>query len=543
MIASIMKKDWSLLWPMVAIVTILQISLAWFAYNSGLFGSDLAPRELRQPLTLAWFVAIGALAVAVVHQDALPGVDQDWLVRPVARTDLLLAKLLFALLVICAPMLLLDSALVMAAGFSLSASLPALLYKEVYFLLCFLVPVMALAAITATMTELLLLGAALIAIFATALSVDAWLFGAEHCPTCGTGASWIQHVLQHAGILLGAGVILGVQYYRRRTEAARVVAVIGTLALVFGQLPWSAGFGIQRRLSPAPNSAQAIGVVYDDRQSSAPRQEGAAATGTPRYPLSAPRNRLGGVVGYLERHGSAGAPATLLLPVRIGGLRPDELLLIDRSDVSLLAEGGSIRYRGANPEALYPPGPVQGAAADRGDAPRLLQAIELPARVYRDFAAEKLRLRIDYSLTLMKVAGQFVVPAANGALLTDELGACATRPDQGDSQIRLRCQKIGRAPFCLGVIVRSATGRENPEFFQCDPDYRPYLPGATTPLSIFGMDIPIRDPIGLAHYPLEAAPTSAVNLLIKVYVIREHALRSLLTPTTRLMDLSGGQGS
>jgi len=199
----------------------VQISLAWFSYSSGLFGGELAPRELRQPLTLAWFIGIGALAVAVVHQDPLPGVDQDWLIRPLARTDLLLAKLLFVLLVVFAPMLALDSARVLAGGFSLSAALPALLYKEVYFLLCFVVPVMALAAITATMAELMVLGAALIAIFATALSVDAWLLGAEHCPTCDTGVSWIQHVAQHAGILLGAGVILVVQYYRRRSEAAR----------------------------------------------------------------------------------------------------------------------------------------------------------------------------------------------------------------------------------------------------------------------------------------------------------------------------------
>jgi hypothetical protein len=542
MIAPIMKKDWSLLWPMVAIVTILQMSLAWFGYNSGLFGGDLAPRELREPLTLAWFVGIGALAVAVVHQDPLPGVDQDWLIRPLARTDLLLAKLLFVVLVVSAPMLALDSARVLAAGFPLSAALPAVLYKEVYFLLCFVLPVMGLAAITATMAELTMLVAALLAIFATALSVDAWLLGAEHCPTCDTGVSWIQHVVQHAGILIGAGGILVVQYYRRRTGTARAVAAIGALALVFGQLPWSAAFGMQRWLSPVPNAAAAIRLVYDAPRSSTLQQAEPAAAGGPVYTPRAPRDKLGVAVGYFERHGlGRTAPVSVLLAVRIDGLLPDQLLLVDRSDVSLLAESGAPLYRGLNPGAL-PPGPVPGASATRADTPSLLQAIELPVRVYRDLGEEKLRLRLDYSLTLMKVTDQRVIPAASGVLRTADLGVCATRPDQSDSVIQLRCLKPGRMPFCLGVTVRNAADQENPEVLQCDPDYRPYLPASTTPLNVFGVDIPIRDPSGVTHYPLETAQTTSLDLLIKVYAVQEHTVRSLLTPTTRLVDMSTRNG-
>jgi hypothetical protein len=536
MIGPIIRKDWSLLWPMVAIVTILQVSLAWFGYNSGLFGGDLAPRELREPLTLAWFVGIGALAVAAVHQDPLPGLDHDWLIRPLARTDLLLAKLLFVVVAVFAPMLVLDSTRVLAAGFSLPAALPALLYKEVYFLLCFVIPVMGLAAITATMAELMVLAAALIAIFATALSVDAWLLGAEHCPTCDTGVSWIQHLVQHAGILLGAGVILILQYYHRRTATARAIAALGTLALVFGQLPWSAAFGMQRWLSPATNAAAQIRLGYD-------AQAGPAAAGGPAYAPRAPRDKLGAAVGYLERHRPAQTAAlTVRLPVRIDGLLPDQLLLVDRSDVSVLPESGSPLYRGFNPGALYPPGPVHGAAADRADTPSLLQAIELPARVYRDFGEEKLRLRLDYSLTLLKLTAERVIPAAHGALRTDDLGACATRPDSSDSVIQLRCQKTGRTPFCVGVSVRNSAEQQNPEILQCDPDYRPYLPAATTPLNVFGVDIPIRDPSGVTHYPLEAAQTTALHLLIKVYAVQEHTVRSLLTPTTRLVDMSTSRG-
>jgi hypothetical protein len=123
-------------------------------------------------------------------------------------------------------------------------------------------------------------------------------------------------------------------------------------------------------------------------------------------------------------------------------------------------------------------------------------------------------------------------------LRTDDLGVCATHADQSDSMIRLRCQKTGRTPFCMGVTARNSAEQENPEILQCDPDYRPYLPASTTPLNVFGIDIPIRDPGGLTHYPLETTPTTALHFLIKVYAVQEHTARSLLTPTIRLVDLS-----
>jgi hypothetical protein len=538
MVRAIMRKDWSLLWPMVAIVAILQMCLAWFAYNTGLFGGDLSPRELRAPLTLAWFVAIGALVVAVVHQDPVPGVDQDWLIRPLRRTELLLAKLLFAVVTVCAPMLALDSAQVLAAGFSLSASLPALVYKEAYFLLCFVIPVMSLAAITATMAELMLLGAALIAVFATVLSMNAWLLGTQHCPTCDTGISWIQHVVQHVGILFGAGVILVAQYYWRATAASRAVAVVGALALVLVQLPWSVGFAIQRWLSPAPNAAMAIRVVYDARRPSTLHEEGMTEANKVQYVRAVLRNKLDDTVDYLERHGAGRtAPVTIRLPLRIEGLSPDELLLVDRSDVTLLGEAGVSRYRGFNPAALDPPAPVRPAAADQRDAASLVQAIELPAGVYRQLSGEILRVRLDYSMTLMRVAGQYIIPLRDGVLRTDKLGDCAARPDQDGSLIQLRCRKIGRTPFCLSVTMRGAADQQNPEVLQCDPDYRPYLPTSTDPLNRFGVDIPIRDPTGLIHYPLEAVQLATLHLLIKVYAVREHTVRSALTPRIRLMEV------
>jgi hypothetical protein len=235
----IVKKDWKLLWPMVALSIAIQFGLEWAIFSAGLFGEDPAAAVLLRPLMLAWFVAIAAPAIAVVHQDSIPGVDQDWLIRPLRRTHLLLAKLAFAALTIIAPMFLANMLDALATGFPLLLSLKALLLKELFVFTCFVVPLMALAATARNTAELVVLGAALMVVFAVALSLSALLFGSDWCPTCNSGMSWLQHVVQHVGILIGAGVILYLQYYRRRSDVARAVAILGAIALVFAQLSCS----------------------------------------------------------------------------------------------------------------------------------------------------------------------------------------------------------------------------------------------------------------------------------------------------------------
>jgi hypothetical protein len=172
-----------------------------------------------------------------------------------------------------------------------------------------------------------------------------------------------------------------------------------------------------------------------------------------------------------------------------------------------------------------------------------MQTIALPATVYRELGAQQLPLRLDYSITLMKVRSQHVISATDGVLRTEELGACATRLDESGSSIQLRCQKIGLTPFCVGVTVRGPEGQNDPEFLQCDADYRPYLPTLTDAVNRFGLDVPIRDPTGLIHYPLEAANIGTLQLLIKVYAVQEHAVRSLLTPRIRLIEAVTRGGS
>ncbi len=329
MISHILRKDWRLLWPMVTFAALIQLCLEWALYSYGFFGGPASIPQLITLLTIAWFAAIAGIAVAVVQRDAIPSLDQDWLTRPLRRTDLLVAKLLFVLVTIIVPMLLLDLGFVIASGFTVSATLPAIATKEVLVIAYVLIPVMALAATASDMTELLILGAALALPYAATQSVATLLLGAHACPTCESSIQWIQHVWQHTAILLGALVILGLQYYRRATAVSRALAIAGAVILALAQLPWNWAFALQRWLPPTPAPAALIALLLVPR---AAQVESAKHVDPARVDVARASDALlHGNLQQADKYVRALAhdrhtPQHVELPIQIAGLKADQLL-------------------------------------------------------------------------------------------------------------------------------------------------------------------------------------------------------------------------
>ncbi len=568
----IVKKDWKLLWPMVALVTAIQVGFEWAVYSAGLFGEDPAAAALLRPLTLAWFVGIVALVAAVVHQDAIPGVDQDWLIRPLIRTQLLLAKLAFVALGISVPMFVSNLADALATGFSLVPSLEAAFFKDLFVYACFVVPVMALAATTRNMTELVVIGAALVVAFSSSLSLSAFLFGADWCPTCNTGMSWLQHLVQHGGVLAGAGVILGLQYYRRRSDIARALALAGAVALVFAQLPWSTAFDIERWMTGAGMGGDAgargaaAGILLDvgenvpDGADATSVESMTSATGV-RSAASAPgtgtstgagaggkgpdsrqttqmvlHGRVDQAVDYWRRRARpVNAPVGLEVPVRVRmpttGAPADALLLADRVEIHLFGNDGRLLYRGDNAGALATLlTPYPGRSGPSPEA--IYQTVDVPGRVYRAAAQTPVRLQLDYSLTLMKVVAEHELTAINGELQSNDIGFCATLVDRNAAY--LRCKTIDQAPFCYSATLYGSGGRHNPEVLKCTPDYRRHLPAFMHVLSLYGVDMPLRDRNGVVNYEIDASSLGEAHVLFKVYGESEHFERRLASAVSGL---------
>ena len=435
-------------------------------------------------------------------------------------------------------MFLLNLVRVLVTGFPLPTSFAVVAFKEAYVFVCFLVPVFALAAITASMTDLIILCGALVAVYASALSIAAVLMGADRCPTCETGLSWMQHVLQHVGTFLGASVIVAVQYYRRRTRLSRVLALGGVLALVFVQLPWDAAFNLQSWLSSPSGLTAPVGISFDPearRAGGASRRASGGPSGAGQATRAFIHGDTGGALKYLERRTlPRDAPVEIRLPVQIAGMSADELLLVDRSDVRLSGDDGQELYRGADSAALVQEG---NPADDTARGPRSgYQGVYVPATVYQRAAPRDVGLQIDYFLTLMKVVAQHPIAARDGELQAADIGRCATKI--GQDSIALRCMQIGPTPFCFSATLYGPDGRHNPEIPNCDPDYRPYIPAPTDPVRSSGVDVPVRDPFGLAHYPVDPGELDRSYIIIRIYGVREHFRRSLVIPRIRLAEWS-----
>jgi hypothetical protein len=516
---------------MVALVTAIQMAFEWVGY----FQDTPSAVVLLRPLTLAWHIGIAALAAAAVLQDPVPGADQDWLIRPLKRKDVMLAKLVFAALAVCVPMFALNLAHAMALGFPFALSLGLILFKELYVFACFILPVMALASAARNMTEVILVGALLVVVYALSLTLGAYFMGADWCPTCDTGISWLQHVLQHTEILFGAGVILVLQYYRRRTEMARALAVFGALALVFVQLPWNAAFAVQGWLTGSSGAAAAITLERGPQMPASEITDNAGRDkdhGAKHAATLLLQGHPDQALEYWRRRGGpTEAPAAIELPVRAAGISPDELLLVDRLEVKLFGDDDRLLYRRANADVS--PLLLAARPGNTTDASGFANlAVDVPGSLYRKLGSRATRLRMDYSLTLMKAVAQYKMAARDGLLRASEIGICFSQFDQ--DSIAVRCSKMGRSLFCYSATLFGPDGRHNPEIVRCIPDYRPYLPPLTNILNFFGADLPVRDPYGLAHYAIDPSELASSYILVKIYGERDHFKRTLSVSPFRL---------
>ena len=192
MVWHIFKKDWILLWWLVAASAALHAVLAAARFRLGQFADIRALVALGGPPgSLLLFLVTAFLIVVVVHQDAIPGVRQDWLVRPIRRIDLILAKFLFVLVMVHAPMLAADLLQGVANGFSLGQSAGAALATGAYVLAGFSVPMLAFAALTRNLTEVVVgLTAALGVV--VAILILPHLIGRGASPTALTGAGRVR---------------------------------------------------------------------------------------------------------------------------------------------------------------------------------------------------------------------------------------------------------------------------------------------------------------------------------------------------------------
>jgi hypothetical protein len=241
-------------------VALVHFALAAALLMLGHFG-DGSLTSLMNFLFIVAFLGSGFLIVEVVHQDPLPGARQDWLVRPVNRRDLLLAKLLFVVAAVQGPILAADLMQCLGNGFPLGESLAASLSRAVYLFVSLSVPLLALASLTRGFLETI---AGALAAFAR---VTMFIVLADRNPSYNAslsmGVAWTAESACVGVALLGAIATLGLQFFRRiTTPAIWLAATVALACLLTGFMPWQLAFAIQQRRTPHLGAGGSVAIVF-----------------------------------------------------------------------------------------------------------------------------------------------------------------------------------------------------------------------------------------------------------------------------------------
>jgi len=173
-------------------------------------------------LPIAWML----LVVRAVQGESLVGDRQFWVTRPYEWNKLLAAKVLFVLISINLPLLVLDCFLLHRAGFAVSPLIAGLLWMQVLIAIILLLPVAALATVTASLAQVGL------AILLVLLYLIAVAYVNSKIPSAGFGF-WTESV-QGVLYLATCVVVIVLQYARRRTALSRATMLaLGAVIFLF----------------------------------------------------------------------------------------------------------------------------------------------------------------------------------------------------------------------------------------------------------------------------------------------------------------------
>jgi hypothetical protein len=506
MVWHIFKKDWKLLWRLV-----LGLAAAQGLYTVLLYKRDHGAADLGRMLNLLQMImmlASGILVAAAVHLDAIPGVRQDWLVRPIKRRDLLAAKVLFVILLVQGPILLTDFVGAAANGFPFAHSLSAALSRGVFWLATFYLPVLAFASLTRNFTEAV--AGAVVAFVAGAGLLEAVNAMGGSGVVEQTGAAWLTELALTVILFSGTTAVLSVQYFQRKTARARWLTIAaGLLCLVSYFAPWRPAFAIQQRLSPDPGAASPIALKFNPDAGRYHELSGVR-----------PERRFG--VEY----------TAVYLPLSISGLPADAILNNDRATVQLTGADGKILDLGAAASLQVR---NEGLARAQNLTHHLIYVRD---DLYSRIKDQPVQLRIDYSLTLLRLSESHAIAAIGDRQTISGVGRCGTMLNPAGTAVLLTCIEAGKPPTCATYFLEHiSSGRRNPELNRCFPDYRPILAlSGPDAMRRFGVAVPFRDPAGLAHFPVNGPQLRESRVVMRVYRAEDHFTRRVVIPDVRLSD-------
>lgn len=517
MVWHILKKDTRLLWLAAAALAITHVAIAALRSWLGLFPHTSQLVAVASLLSIIALIGVAILTLAVMHQDAVPSLRQDWLIRPIKPLDMILAKLCFVLLLVQAPLFVADLLEGLLQGFSLPAAAAGAAARNLTILYLFTLPALVFGAVTRSLTESFAVAAAALILYLTVFLVGTVMLVGVRTSVGGTGLSWVVGASWAALAITGTAVVMGLQFFRRATALSRALILAGGGAIILSAfLPWHFAFALQESLASDSGAARAVGLSF--------------------YPQ----------LGPIRLPAGAAAPrgTVVYVPLRVGGLPRAALLLLDRANVRITDRSGRTLYEGRSNLSVDGVGSILDARLEvrqQGDpdAPvDVHQRIFLPADVYAQLRGRPVTLEVEESLTLFRSQAKYSLPAAGGDLRLAGLGRCATRIDGDGDDVLIHCENPMRVPTCFTAELEDSSGAlHNPETEFCDPDYSPLrAPFWPDALDHLQWGVPFFDRAGLVHYPVDGSRIDGARLLLQTYEPRDHFTRRIRVHDIRLTD-------
>ena len=522
----ILRKDLALLWPIVLLGALAQWALFALVFAMDAFPQQPYLRPLAQLGTFAVFLSIVFIVALGVQQEPIPGTRQDWLVRPIRRRDLLIAKLLFVLLAVHLPMLIGDAVQVLAHGFSFGEAVER-----------------RPGAQPADFRHRLPAGPCLRRHDPDRGPVRRRRHRLLHRhrrrhpttqprrPPRGPGAGHQSPFLDRCGLDSpdrwtdrdGGGA--------RPLHCCCSISAAGSPWRGAYFPPWPCWprsppsclgswiFAVQQTAQAAP-AGPPVTVAFDP---ASPRYRPAPGESADIYAPGAGqvqlRGREAGDVPAETRARAAQGDVALYLPLRIRGLQAGDRPWVDRAVLRLKDAGGQVVFEGRGDDLK-----LDRTASGPGGA-LVYEAVRIPGLVFQQAKDRPLTVEIDVSLTVLSPQPVQTIAALGADQRLPRLGRCTSGRDSDGDEIELRCLTPANPPSCMAAALDDpATGRRNPDVLICAPNYAPYatrsFPDA---FSRFEVEAPFRDRLGLGSYPVGPEQLGRAR-------VRADALRGLGSP-------------
>jgi hypothetical protein len=531
MVWHILRKDLLLLWPFALTLVISQATNGAMHSLRQYFPGIIVVSIVFPFLEL---LGIWVLTIVAIQQDSLTGDRQDWLVRPIKRGDLLLAKVLCVLLLINLPIFALDIGEVWAQGFSAGEALGGALSRQFSLLVLCTAPAFLLGATTGSLVEALLfggtvaIGCTLIFALITALGISP--------STADTGVAWIPTIGAYLVVLIGTAATLSYQFKKRPMRAGRALSVVVLVtAVTVLYLPFEPSFAVQGWVSRSSPAQPTIELQFQPDKSRATLESTSSGNGQAQ-----PRERP--IAGLIER-----AATTVRLPMVVSGLPRDTILLADLVTLRLIDSNGVLLYRGIGVCANNPGGmgsscylntlEVNAAAGAQSDTD-IAQILKVPAAVYARVKDRTIRVEIDYALTVFNPRPRVSLGTSENSRRIPGLGTCKTELDGDGDAVMLACITPSQLTTCLSAMLYDKNSeKHNPVMHTCVGQYSPFAFNAVADvLNRVVMELPFNDPTHVIHFPLDSTPIDQTGLMISMYEAGTHFNSRILIPAVRLGD-------